>query len=99
MQSALDNFNQDKNAAARTLRDRAIQDQCCGQFSVVERQIHSYPKKDITIYAVATNIVRYGGSFPSSQLSEAHLESKYNLTKRLGDMNATKVPTKKRKVH
>ncbi|XP_057460315.1 NAD-dependent protein deacetylase SRT1-like isoform X2 [Actinidia eriantha] len=98
-QAPLDNFNQDKNAAARTLKERAIQDQCCGQFSVVERQIHSYPKKDITIYAVATNIVQYGGSFPSSQLSEAHLESKYNLAKRLGDMNAAKVPTKKRKFH
>ena len=91
MQAPLDNFNQDKNAAAQTLRERAIQDQCCGQSSVVERQIHSYPKKETTIFAVATTF---------QALSYLKLISKVNnLAKRLEKMNADKLHMKKRKVH
>ncbi|CAL5342276.1 unnamed protein product [Camellia sinensis] len=84
----LDSLNHDKNVVIQKLRDAAIQDQCCGQVSVVERKICSYPKKETTVYAIATNLIGYGGSLPSSQLP---LESKYNLAKRHQDMNATEL--------
>ncbi|KAF5948526.1 hypothetical protein HYC85_014483 [Camellia sinensis] len=92
----LDSLNHDKNVVIQKLRDAAIQDQCCVQVSVVERKICSYPKKETTVYAKATNLIGYGGSLPSSQLP---LESKYNLAKRHEDMNATEVPMKKLKAH
>ncbi|THF98887.1 hypothetical protein TEA_022094 [Camellia sinensis var. sinensis] len=92
----LDSLNHDKNVVIQKLRDAAIQDQCCGQVSVVERKICSYPKKETTVYAIATNLIGYGGSLPSSQLP---LESKYNLAKKHEGMNATEVPMKKLKAH
>ncbi|KAI8009076.1 NAD-dependent protein deacetylase SRT1 [Camellia lanceoleosa] len=96
VEAQLDSLNHDKNVVIQKLRDVAIQDQCCGQVSVVERKICSYPKKETTVYAIATNLIGYGGSLPSSQLP---LESKYNLAKRHQDMNATEVPMKKLKAH
>ncbi|CAL5403327.1 unnamed protein product [Camellia sinensis] len=95
-QAQLDSLNHDKNVVIQKLKDAAIQDQCCGQVSVVERKICSYPKKETTVHAIATNLIGYGGSLPSSQLP---LESKYNLAKRHQDMNATEVPMKKLKAH
>ncbi|GMP66530.1 hypothetical protein CsSME_00026853 [Camellia sinensis var. sinensis] len=95
-QAQLDSLNHDKNVVIQKLKDAAIQDQCCGQVSVVERKICSYPKKETTVHAIATSLIGYGGSLPSSQLP---LESKYNLAKRHQDMNATEVPMKKLKAH
>ncbi|KAF7141929.1 hypothetical protein RHSIM_Rhsim06G0177100 [Rhododendron simsii] len=97
--ASLDNFNQDKNTVTRKLRDTAIQDQRCGQFLVVEKRIQSNPKREMTVYAVATNMVRYDGSLSSSHFSEARPESKYNLLKMQDDMIATEVPVKKQKIH
>lgn len=99
MQASLDHFNQDRNTVTRKLRDTAIQDQRCGQFLVVEKRIQSNPKREITVYAVATNMVRYDGSLSSSHLSEARPESKYNLLKMQDDMIAAEVPVKKQKIH
>lgn len=91
-------FYEDKNTVTRKLWDSAIQDKSCGQFSVVEKRIQSNPKREMTVYAVATNIVRYNGSLSSSPLSEVLSESKCNLLKREeDDMNAAEVPLKKRK--
>ncbi|CAL5342277.1 unnamed protein product [Camellia sinensis] len=95
-QAQLDSLNHDKNVVIQKLKDAAIQDQCCGQVSVVERKICSYPKKETTVHAIATSLIGYGGSLPSSQLPH---ESKYNLAKRHQDMNATEVPMKKLKAH
>lgn len=98
MQAPSGDFYQDKNTVTRKLWDTAIQDKSCGQFSVVEKRIQSNPKREMTVYAVATNIVRYNGSLSSSPLSEVLSESKCNLLKREeDDMNAAEVPLKKRK--
>ncbi|KAH7859458.1 hypothetical protein Vadar_001314 [Vaccinium darrowii] len=92
-------FYQDKNTVTRALRDTAIQDKSCGQFLVVEKRIQSNPKREMTVYAVATNIVGYDGSLSSSPLTEVLSESKCNLLKREeDDMNAAEVPVKKRKI-
>ncbi|KAA8526626.1 hypothetical protein F0562_008171 [Nyssa sinensis] len=71
-----ESIKQDKNVVIQKLRETAIQDQCCGQFSIVEKKILSVPKKEITVYAIATNIVRYSGFDASSGLSEVKLGSK-----------------------
>ncbi|KAI8552197.1 hypothetical protein RHMOL_Rhmol06G0247200 [Rhododendron molle] len=97
--ASLDNFNQDKNTVTRKLRDTAIQDQRCGQSLVVEKRIQSNPKREMTVYAVATNMVSYDGSLSSPHLSEARTESKYNLLKMQDDMIAAEVLVKKQKIH
>lgn len=78
-QASMDIINQDKNIVIQRLRDMAIQDQCCGQLSLVERKTLSSsverktlsaPRKESTVYAVATNITHYDGfSSGSSECS------------------------------
>ncbi|XP_059661263.1 NAD-dependent protein deacetylase SRT1-like isoform X2 [Cornus florida] len=103
-----ESFNQDKDDVIQKLRDTAVRDQCCGQFSVVERKIIPSTRKEISVYAIATNIVGYSGFFAGSKLSEADLESKReikevnlesngDLVKRHEDVNYTEVPMKKLK--
>ncbi|KAM7503783.1 hypothetical protein LguiB_002687 [Lonicera macranthoides] len=104
-----DNINQDKNVVIENLRDTAIQEKCCGQFSLVERKFISDPKKEIAVYAVATNIVM-DNVFPENsdllkpnlegkrQRKDANLDSKDKL-KWHEDLKAKQVPLKKLKAY
>ncbi|CAK9151861.1 unnamed protein product [Ilex paraguariensis] len=108
-QASRDSINQDKSIVIQKLRDMSIQDQSCGQFSMVERKILPGLQKEITIYAVATNIVGYGAFPTSSGLSEVNLQGKEERRKvNYGSngyfvpkheiLNAAEGPTKKLKV-
>ncbi|KAJ7960935.1 NAD-dependent protein deacetylase SRT1 [Quillaja saponaria] len=52
-------FNLDKNVIFQKLRDKAIQDSKCGQNAVIERRTILTPRSEATVYAIATNVVRY----------------------------------------
>lgn len=104
-----DSVNQDKNVMIENLRDTAIQEKCCGQFSLVERKFISDPKKEITVYAVATNIVMYNVFLENLGLSKTNLEGK-RLRKEANldskgklkwheDLKAKQVPLKKLKAY
>lgn len=58
-QKQTESTSQDKNVVIQKLIDTAMQDECCGKFSLVEKSIFSGLKKEIAIYAGTTNIVRY----------------------------------------
>ncbi|XP_043810907.1 NAD-dependent protein deacetylase SRT1 isoform X5 [Manihot esculenta] len=55
----------DKDSAIQDLREKAIQDSCCGQNVVIERKTISVPKTEFTVHAVVTNIK----SFESDSLN------------------------------
>ncbi|XAR68250.1 hypothetical protein NMG60_11003319 [Bertholletia excelsa] len=90
--------NINKTLVIQNLRDTAVQDQSCGQFSVVERVNHSF-QKEITTYAVVTKVVAYSDTLASTELSEVNLDSECKFAKRQEDVNATDVPVKKLKVY
>lgn len=93
-----DNINHEKDVVIQKLRDAAIQDECCGQVSVVERTTVSSPRKETTVYAVATNIVEYTGFLVGSRSSEVGCESNGNTVKRQNDeVNGIEKPLKKLK--
>lgn len=68
MQGSTDSVSEDKDKVIQKLKDLAIQDQCCGQFSVIERKIIPGQKKEMSTYALVTNVVRYGGFEPIAKL-------------------------------
>lgn len=63
------------------LKDVAVQDQCCGKFSVIERKNVPGQKKELSTYAVVTNIVKYGAIAPIAKLSIANTVAKRSKEK------------------
>ncbi|XP_059666561.1 NAD-dependent protein deacetylase SRT1 [Cornus florida] len=55
----MDCFKRDKDAVFQKLRERAIQDLCCGKKSVIEREAVTDPESEVTVYAIVTDIIRY----------------------------------------
>lgn len=51
--------NHDRDSILRKLRRKAIHDLCCGQNAVIERKGTKTPKSEVTVYAIATNMVAY----------------------------------------
>lgn len=54
-----DCFDLEKESTFQKLRETAIKESCCGQNAVIERKDILSPASEVTIYATATNIVRY----------------------------------------
>lgn len=100
MQEEADNISHDKDTVVRKLRNAAIQSQCCGQVSLVERKIRLTPRTDIFVGAIATNIVWYcnfpeGSRFPEDiPKNNDHLVSKHN-----DSVSYTEMPPKKLKCY
>ncbi|KAH9793755.1 nad-dependent protein deacetylase sirtuin-6 [Citrus sinensis] len=99
-QEEADNISHDKDTVVRKLRYAAIQSQCCGQVSLVERKIRLTPRTDIFVGAIATNIVWYcnfpeGSRFPEDiPKNNDHLVSKHN-----DSVSYTEMPPKKLKCY
>ncbi|GAY55081.1 hypothetical protein CUMW_161750 [Citrus unshiu] len=95
-----DNISHDKDTVVRKLRNAAIQSQCCGQVSLVERKIRLTPRTDIFVGAIATNIVWYcnfpeGSRFPEDiPKNNDHLVSRHN-----DSVSHTEMPPKKLKCY
>ncbi|XP_031274522.1 NAD-dependent protein deacetylase SRT1-like isoform X2 [Pistacia vera] len=70
LQEQGDSISHDKDAVVEMLRNSAIQNECLGQVSLVEREILLSPKKEIAVCAVATNIVWYDSYFENSAFFE-----------------------------
>lgn len=67
MQESTYNVSQAKEIVLQKLKDLAVEDNSCGQFSVVERKILSGQKNEISTYAIVTNIVKYDGLAPTAK--------------------------------
>lgn len=99
-QEEADNISHDKDTIVQKLRNAAIQNQCCGQVSLVERKIRLTPRTDIFVGAIATNIVWYcnfpeGSRFPVDiPKNNDHLVSRHN-----DSVSYTEMPPKKLKCY
>jgi hypothetical protein len=78
------------------LRDKANEDQCCGQSSLVDRKVMSDCRKTISTYAVATNIIQYDVSQLTAKVSGD--PEKVKLDNDM-DVSTDSVPAKKLRVH
>ncbi|KDP39268.1 hypothetical protein JCGZ_01025 [Jatropha curcas] len=65
-----DCFNLDKEVVIQNLREKAIQDFCCGQNAMVERKVILAPKTELTVHAIVTNIK----SFEPDSLSNGDMK-------------------------
>ncbi|XP_031407124.1 NAD-dependent protein deacetylase SRT1 isoform X2 [Punica granatum] len=54
-----DSSNHDSGSIIQRLKDKAIEDSCCGQNAVIEKKDASVPRSEVTVYAIVTNIVNY----------------------------------------
>ncbi|KAL5798125.1 hypothetical protein ACOSQ2_002945 [Xanthoceras sorbifolium] len=94
-----DSISHDKDAVIQQLRDAAIENQCCGQSSLVERkQTHSTsPEKEVSVFAVSTNLVRYDSLLVErSGLSDDIPKNNDSPVRKL---NNNVMPPKKRKFY
>ncbi|KAA8523543.1 hypothetical protein F0562_009966 [Nyssa sinensis] len=89
-----DCFKHDKDAMIQKLRDRAIQNPCCGQNAVIERKATVAPKSEITVYAIVTTIVGYEKSYKTFEASPL---SNGTLKRRNEGLNWFEPPRKRRK--
>ncbi|XP_058112482.1 NAD-dependent protein deacetylase SRT1-like isoform X2 [Magnolia sinica] len=76
-QVSKDDFSHDKDAVLQKLRDVAIQDSCCGQYSAVERKTIVAPtskaaKSEVIVYAIVTNITRNNCSSSLDPITESN---------------------------
>lgn len=93
-----DSIKHDKDVVVQKLRKTAIQDQCCGQISLVEKKNHVPPTKEVAVYAIATDFVEYYSFSASTGLSEDIPKSNGNIMRRHKDnMSSTEMPLKKLK--
>ncbi|KAK7832255.1 nad-dependent protein deacetylase srt1, partial [Quercus suber] len=92
-----DSINHDKDDVIQKLKKTAIQDQCCGQISLVERKNLLPPTKEISIHAIATDFVAYNTYLASTGLSEDIPKSSGYIMRRLKDNINTEMPLKKLK--
>ena len=93
-----DSIKHDKDVVVQKLRKTAIQDQCCGQISLVEKKNHVPPTKEVAVYAIATDFVEYYSFLASTGLSEDIPKSNGNIMRRPKDnMSSTEMPLKKLK--
>ncbi|KAK4594275.1 hypothetical protein RGQ29_018098 [Quercus rubra] len=92
-----DSINHDKDDVIQKLKKTAIQDQCCGQISLVERKNLLPPTKEISIHAIATDFVAYNTYLASTGLSEDIPKSSGYIMRRLKDNINTEIPLKKLK--
>ncbi|KAJ6754063.1 putative proteinD-DEPENDENT PROTEIN DEACETYLASE SRT1 [Salix purpurea] len=51
-----DCFNLDKDLTIRNLKEKAIEDLCCGQNALIERKVILEPKTEVANHAIVTNI-------------------------------------------
>ncbi|KAL5861699.1 hypothetical protein ACOSQ4_002995 [Xanthoceras sorbifolium] len=94
-----DSISHDKDAVIQQLRDAAIENQYCGQSSLVERkQTHSTsPEKEVFVFAVSTNLVRYDSLLVErSGLSDDIPKNNDSPVRKLND---NVMPPKKRKFY
>uniref|UniRef100_A0A5B7A865 NAD-dependent protein deacetylase SRT1 n=2 Tax=Davidia involucrata TaxID=16924 RepID=A0A5B7A865_DAVIN len=89
-----DCIKHDKDAIIQKLRDRAIQDPCCGQNAVIERKATVSPKSEVTVYAIVTTIVGYG---KTSKAFEVAPLSNGTLKRRNEGINGIETPRKRRR--
>ncbi|XP_010252773.1 PREDICTED: NAD-dependent protein deacetylase SRT1 isoform X1 [Nelumbo nucifera] len=93
-----DGFNYDKDVILQKLNDRAIQEGCCGQYASIERKILTTPRSEVTVYAIATNIVSYDNLLGTSKASEIVPQSGGYMVKRLNeDTNGVETSLKRPK--
>ncbi|KAL1534101.1 ditrans,polycis-polyprenyl diphosphate synthase [Salvia divinorum] len=69
-----DCLKEDKDSIIEKLKERAVRESCCGQTVVVERRGTLVPKSEVTVHAIITNIIEYGGSLGASSLSNGLLK-------------------------
>ncbi|KAJ0053939.1 hypothetical protein Pint_01825 [Pistacia integerrima] len=100
LQEQGDSISHDKDAVVEMLRNSAIQNQCLGQVSLVEREILLSPKKEIAVCAVATNIVWYDSYFENSAFFEETAKNNEHLLRMPNDsLRYSEMPTKKLKCY
>ncbi|KAJ4981423.1 hypothetical protein NE237_032260 [Protea cynaroides] len=93
-----DSFNHGKDAVLQKLRDRAIQESCCGQYAAIERKIMSAPRSEVTVYAIPTNIVRYNSLLVTSKAFDSIPRGNGNVVKRHNEgMNVMEASRKRPK--
>ncbi|PWA79991.1 sirtuin family, DHS-like NAD/FAD-binding domain protein [Artemisia annua] len=102
-EGSADDISQDKNFVIQQLRDKANEDQCCGQSSLVDRKVMSDCGKTISTYAVATNIIQYDVSQLTEKVSGDPEKvsgdpEKVKLDNGM-DVSTDSVPAKKLRVH
>ncbi|XP_071730063.1 NAD-dependent protein deacetylase SRT1-like [Rutidosis leptorrhynchoides] len=103
-EASTNDISQDKDIVIKQLKDKANEDQSCGQSSVIDRKVISDSGKTIATYAVATNIILYDGLLSkTSDMSELTNkvnggQEKVNLDSEI-DMSTSSVPAKKVRVH
>ncbi|CAB4278218.1 unnamed protein product [Prunus armeniaca] len=90
-----DCFELDKDAILQKLRHTAIQESCCGQNAVVERNALLTPKTDVIVYAIVTNVIRYK---KTTEALEADSLSN-GVKRRRESANGTETSRKRSKVH
>lgn len=90
-----DCFELDKDAILQKLRHTAIQESCCGQNAVVERNALLTPKTDVIVYAIVTNVIRY--KKPTEALEADSLSN--GVKRRRESANGTETSRKRSKVH
>ncbi|KAJ9568068.1 hypothetical protein OSB04_004034 [Centaurea solstitialis] len=61
MYASTDTLKRDKDRVFRKLKSKAIKGTCCGQNSVLERNVMISPKSEIVVRAIVTNIRWYDG--------------------------------------
>ncbi|KAK2967289.1 hypothetical protein RJ640_004855 [Escallonia rubra] len=90
-----DSFKRDTDSILQKLKEKAIQDPCCGQTAIVERDVIMAPKSELMVHAIVTNVLEYD---TSCKASEASPLSNGALKRRNGVLNELKTSWKRRKV-
>ncbi|KAK2648102.1 hypothetical protein Ddye_015591 [Dipteronia dyeriana] len=102
-QKQIENVSCDKDAVVRELTNAAIESGCCGQTSLVKRESLRTKRKEIAVFAVATNIVCYESLLDNYIIPENIPEENRdnnNIPEKNNDNIASKLmPLKKRKRH
>ncbi|KAK9077410.1 hypothetical protein SSX86_005747 [Deinandra increscens subsp. villosa] len=104
-ETSTDDISQDKNIVIQQLREKANEDQHCGQSSIIDRKFIPESGKTISTYAVATNIVQYNGVSPSKTSDVSELTEKVNGDREKVDLDdgidtsINSMPSKKARVH
>lgn len=70
MQGLVDPLNLDKDVVFQKLRDSAAEDTHCGETVVIEKKTFSFPRSDVAVYAIVTNVK----AFESHSLTNGDLK-------------------------
>ncbi|KAK3013168.1 hypothetical protein RJ639_007887 [Escallonia herrerae] len=87
-----DSFKHDTDSIFQKLKEKAIQDPCCGQTAIIDRNVIMAPKSELMVHAIVTNVLEYD---TSCKASEASPLSNGALKRRNGVLNELKTSWKR----